>query len=61
LGERSLDTLYKRVSGWPGVAVEFGAEPSGASPKIHFIAREPSGVRIEFAFDPGLEYARKAR
>ena len=56
-----LDTLYKRVSGWPGVVVEFGPEPSGTGPKVHFIVREPSGVRIEFAFDPRLEDARKAR
>ena len=26
-----LDTLYERVSNWPGV-VEFGPEPSGAGP-----------------------------
>ena len=56
-----LDTLYKRVSNWPGVVVEFGPEPSGAGPKIHFIVREPSGVRIEFTFDPRLENALKAR
>ena len=56
-----LETLYKLVSRWPDVVVEFGPEPSGAGPKIHFIVREPSGVRIEFAFDPRLEHARKAR
>ena len=56
-----LDTLYRRVSAWPGVVVEFGPERSGAGPKIHFIVREPGGVRIEFAFDPRLEEARKAR
>jgi len=56
-----LDTLYKRVLSWPGVVVEFGPEPSGAGPEIHFIVREPSGVRIEFAFDPRLEDARKVR
>ena len=56
-----LDTLYKRVSNWPGVVVEFSPEPSGAGPKVHFIVREPSGVRIEFAYDPRLEDARKAR
>lgn len=56
-----LETLYKRVSSWPGVVVEFGPESSGAGPKIHFIVREPSGVRIEFAFDPRLEDARKSR
>ena len=59
--QSGLDTLYKRVSSWPDVVVEFGPEPSGAGPKIHFIVREPSGVRIEFAFDPRLEDARKAR
>lgn len=56
-----LDTLYERVSNWPGVIVEFGPEPSGAGPRVHFIVRGPSGVRIEFAFDPRLEDARKAR
>ena len=59
--QAGLDTLYKRVSSWPDVIVEFGPEPSGSSPKIHFIVREPSGVRIEFAFDPRLENVRKAR
>ena len=61
IDQASLETLYKRVSSWPGVVVEFGPEPSGAGPKIHFMVREPSGVRIEFAFDPRLEDARKAR
>ena len=56
-----LDTLYKRVSSWPGVVVEFGPEPSGAGLKIHFIVREPSRVGIEFAFDPRLEDGHKAR
>jgi catechol 2,3-dioxygenase-like lactoylglutathione lyase family enzyme len=56
-----FDTLYERVSGWPGVVVEFGPEPSGAGPRIHFIVREPSGARIEFVYDPRLEDARKAQ
>jgi catechol 2,3-dioxygenase-like lactoylglutathione lyase family enzyme len=56
-----LEALYQRVSNWPGVIVEFGPQPSGAGPKIHFIVREPSGVRIEFTFDPRLEGQRKAR
>jgi catechol 2,3-dioxygenase-like lactoylglutathione lyase family enzyme len=47
-----LDALYERVARWPGVAVEFAPEFSGNGPKIHFIVREPSGIRIEFAFDP---------
>jgi catechol 2,3-dioxygenase-like lactoylglutathione lyase family enzyme len=56
-----LDVLYERVSSWPGVVVEFGPQLSGVGPKIHFIVREPSGVRVEFAFDPRLEAQRKAR
>jgi hypothetical protein len=56
-----LDALYQRVSNWPGVIVEFGPQLSGAGPKIHFIVRAPSGVRIEFTFDPRLEGQRKAR
>ena len=56
-----LDALYQRVSNWPGIVVEFGPQLSGAGPKIHFIVREPSGVRIEFTFDPRLEGVRKAR
>jgi catechol 2,3-dioxygenase-like lactoylglutathione lyase family enzyme len=55
-----LDALYKRVSGWPDVLVEFGPELSGTGPKIHFMVREPGGARIEFVFDPRLEEARKA-
>ena len=54
-----LDGIYQRVSVWPGVVVEFAPQRLSAGPKIHFIVREPSGVRIEFAFDPRL--ARKER
>jgi len=54
-----LDALYERVSAWTGVAVEFGPELSGKGPKTHFMIREPSGVRLEFAYDPRLEEARK--
>jgi len=50
-----LDALYERVASWPGVTVEFAPELSGKGPKIHFIVREPSGIRIEFAFDPRVE------
>jgi catechol 2,3-dioxygenase-like lactoylglutathione lyase family enzyme len=55
-----LDALYKRVSGWPDVVVEFAPELSGSGPKIHFMVYEPGGVRVEFAFDPRLEGVRKA-
>jgi hypothetical protein len=56
-----LDALYERVAKWPDVVVEFAPQISGKGPKIHFILREPSGVRIEFAFDPRLENTRKQR
>lgn len=57
--QASLDALHLRVSNWPGVITEFGPQIVGAGPKIHFIVREPGGIRIEFAFDPRLEKARK--
>ena len=50
-----LDSLYDRVAKWPGVVVEFGPELSGKGPKMHFMACEPSGIRIEFTFDPRVE------
>ena len=54
-----LDALYERVASWPGVVVEFAPELSGKGPKLHFIVREPSGIRIEFAFDPRVERSRQ--
>lgn len=48
-----LDALHERLSRWPGVIVEFGPQVSGKGPKIHFIVREPGGLRLEFAFNPG--------
>jgi catechol 2,3-dioxygenase-like lactoylglutathione lyase family enzyme len=56
-----LDALYHRVSEWPGVHTEFAPQVSGKGPKLHFIVREPSGVRIEFAYDPSLEEQRARR
>ncbi|MDF0595349.1 VOC family protein [Psychromarinibacter halotolerans] len=48
----ALDRLYDRVCGWPGVAVEFAPELSGAGPKVHFMINEPGGARLEFSYDP---------
>ena len=53
-----LDALYERVASWPGVVVEFSPKLSGKGPKVHFIVCEPSGIRIEFAFDPRIERPR---
>jgi catechol 2,3-dioxygenase-like lactoylglutathione lyase family enzyme len=55
-----LDAFYQRVSGWPDVVVEFAPQPSGSGPKVHFVVYEPSGVRVEFTFDPRFEGVRKA-
>jgi catechol 2,3-dioxygenase-like lactoylglutathione lyase family enzyme len=48
----TLDALFKRVSSWPGVEVEFAPEPLGKGRKIHCMVLEPGGVRIEFACLP---------
>jgi hypothetical protein len=40
---------------------EFAPELSGKGPKIHFMVREPSGIRLEFAYDPRVEAARKGQ
>jgi catechol 2,3-dioxygenase-like lactoylglutathione lyase family enzyme len=46
----ALETVYARVSGHPGVIVEFAPEPirEGATTR-HFICAMPGGIRIEFA------------
>jgi catechol 2,3-dioxygenase-like lactoylglutathione lyase family enzyme len=48
----TLDALFERLSGWPSVIVEFGPQAVGKGPKMHFIVREPGGLRLEFAFTP---------
>jgi catechol 2,3-dioxygenase-like lactoylglutathione lyase family enzyme len=48
----SLSTLFRKVSLWPGVAVEFAPELVGKGPKVHFMVAGPGGIRIEFACDP---------
>jgi catechol 2,3-dioxygenase-like lactoylglutathione lyase family enzyme len=61
VGDRAgLDAPYQRVSGWPDVVVEFAPQLSGSGPKIHVVVYEPSGVRVEFTFDPRIEGVRKA-
>ena len=46
----ALETVHARVSGHPGVAIEFDPQPirDGATTR-HFICTMPGGVRIEFA------------
>lgn len=46
----ALDTAFGRVSGHPGVAIEFAPEPIRPGAKTrHFICAMPGGIRIEFA------------
>lgn len=48
----SLDRLHDRLSRWPDVIVEFAPQSARGGPKMHFIVREPGGLRLEFTFDP---------
>ncbi len=50
--DATLEAIHARVSGHPGVVVEFAPEPirEGATAR-HFICAMPGGIRIEFAAD----------
>lgn len=56
-GEAALNTLFERVSGWPGVKVEFAPEPLGKGPKRHTMIYEPGGIRLEFDCDTSVKPA----
>lgn len=49
---QELEALHSHLQRWPDVTTEFGPEQSGKGPKIHFMIREPSGIRLEFTYDP---------
>lgn len=48
----ALDVLYERFLQHEGVVIEFSPEPNGGGPTIHMMIREPSGNRLEFAYNP---------
>ena len=48
----ALDVLYGRFLEHDGVVIEFSPEPNGGGPTIHMMIREPSGNRLEFAYNP---------
>lgn len=48
----ALDVLYERFLEHDGVVIEFSPEPNGGGPTIHMMIREPSGNRLEFAYNP---------
>jgi len=51
----ALDVLYERFLKFDGVEIEFSPEPNGGGPTIHMMIREPSGNRLEFAYNPPRE------
>jgi catechol 2,3-dioxygenase-like lactoylglutathione lyase family enzyme len=52
--EETFNEVFVRVSGWPGVVVEFAPENLGEGPKRHTMVYEPGGIRLEFDFDPRI-------
>jgi lactoylglutathione lyase len=51
----ALDVLHERFLKTDGVVIEFSPNPNGGGPTIHLMIREPSGNRIEFAYNPSRE------
>lgn len=50
--EEILNVLHQRFKLIPNVSIEFSPELNGKGPAIHMMIREPSGNRIEFAYNP---------
>ncbi|RFU46490.1 VOC family protein [Paraburkholderia sp. DHOC27] len=50
--ENAFDTLFEKVSSWPGVKMEFAPELLGKGPKRHMMVYEPGGIRLEFDLVP---------
>ena len=46
--EAKLNELFRKVSEYPGAAVEFAPELLGSGPRKHMMCSEPGGIRIEF-------------
>ncbi len=45
----ALHTSFKKID---DIEIEFAPQPNGGGPTIHMMIREPSGNRLEFAFNP---------
>lgn len=50
--EPDLDPLFKKVSTFAGVNIDFAPEKLGDGPAKHFMVFEPSGIRVEFIWTP---------
>jgi len=55
ISREALDTLHARFLDVEDVVIEFSPEPNRGGPTIHMMIREPSGNRIEFAYNPPQE------
>ncbi len=51
----ALDVLHERFLKTEGVVIEFAPELNGGGPTVHMMIREPSGNRLEFAYNPPRE------
>jgi len=48
--QAALDTVFDRVSAWPGASIEFPPCALSEGSKVrHFMCAIPGGVRVEFA------------
>jgi len=50
--EETLAELHHRFKSVPNLVIEFPPELNGKGPTVHMMIREPSGNRIEFAYNP---------
>lgn len=50
--EEVLNELHRRFKQVQDLVIEFPPELNGKGPVIHMMIREPSGNRIEFAYNP---------
>ncbi len=47
-----LNAIYEKAKNVEGVVIEFAPEPAYGGPTMHMMLREPSGNRLEFAYNP---------
>lgn len=50
--QQELVDLYKKVSEYPEIKVDFAPETLGPGSAQHFMVFEPGGIRIEFIWAP---------
>ena len=50
--KQTLTEIFKRVSNYSGVSIEFSPQQLDSGPAMHCMIYEPSGIRIEFIWMP---------